>query len=102
MHLGFSGTEVQGTGSDDIGKFSIRGTYTGENGEAMFTKTYVSHVVQYRGFYEQGRIWGVWTLEGLRGGFQIWPSNITEEQQQQIEDAIQRVFRANGLFQDRL
>jgi hypothetical protein len=62
-------------GSDDVGKFIIRGRYTARAGECHWTKTYAgAHDVFYRGFREGKGIWGTWELGPAEtGGFRIWP-----------------------------
>lgn len=74
MHLTFARGKVAGEGNDDIGVFFIRGQYNTTTKECYFTKNYPgSHDVFYRGFREGKGIWGTWELQGLSGGFHIWP-----------------------------
>ena len=75
LHLEFSAGSVSGDGTDDIGRFLIRGKYNTLNRECHWTKTYPgSHDVYYRGFREGKGIWGTWEI-GIfdHGGFHIWP-----------------------------
>ena len=75
LHLDFGGGAVNGDGTDDVGRFLIRGTYDAANRECHWTKTYPgSHDVYYRGFREGKGIWGTWEI-GIfaHGGFHIWP-----------------------------
>jgi len=91
LTLEFAGGIVTGSGNDDIGFFTIVGTYDIQELECNFIKTYPgSHEVSYRGFREGRGIWGVWEIPpGARGGFYIWPVNkmgeeIEEEKKQAI------------------
>jgi hypothetical protein len=82
MNLTFKGSAVTGDGSDDIGKFLIKGTYRPKGREARWWKTYPgSHEVYYRGFYDGKSIWGVWTIQSARGGFRIWPKGLKETEE---------------------
>jgi hypothetical protein len=74
LSLEFAGGSVSGQGSDDIGRFAVRGTYDVESREVRWSKTYVAgDRVHYRGFGEVRGIWGTWVLGGLTGGFHVWP-----------------------------
>jgi hypothetical protein len=74
LALTFTGGRVSGTGSDDFGKFAIRGGYDAGTGECYWTKTYVgAHDVFYKGFKDGSKIWGLWELTIAKGGFTIWP-----------------------------
>ena len=73
MH--FRGGRLSGAGRDGTGAFTLAGTYDVAGGRAAWSKFYGTHVVRYRGFAENGSLWGTWELESGRdgGGFQIWP-----------------------------
>ena len=73
--LTFARGRVSGSGSDDIGRFTIQGKFDGRSGEVYWTKTYIgAHDVFYRGFREGRGIWGLWEIfDSLHGGFHIWP-----------------------------
>ena len=73
MH--FAGGRVTGGGRDPAGRFTLSGRYDTARGTAEWTKSYPSHLVRYRGFAEDGGLWGTWELASGRdgGGFQIWP-----------------------------
>jgi hypothetical protein len=80
LHLTFAHGNLTGEGSDDIGRFVIRGRYDAQEMECHWTKTYLgAHDVYYRGFREGKGIWGTWEI-GLwgRGGFHIWPKGAGE------------------------
>jgi len=80
LHLTFANGSMTGDGSDDVGRFQIKGRYDAGNAECYWTKRYVgAHDVFYRGFREGKGIWGTWEL-GIfgRGGFHIWPRHAGE------------------------
>src|SRR5262245_10415507 len=52
-----------GEGRDWVGTFLIRGLYRVEDGQCLWTKTYVGkHDVHYRGYNEGRGIWGTWEM----------------------------------------
>lgn len=71
--LEFGNGRITGEGRDVVGPFVIDGRYDA-NRECHWTKFYVGqHDVFYAG-RKQGRgIAGTWELNGLRGGFRLWP-----------------------------
>ncbi|HWH70534.1 MAG TPA: hypothetical protein VNT26_14195 [Candidatus Sulfotelmatobacter sp.] len=75
LHLSFAMGRISGHGSDDIGRFTIKGHYETASGECYWTKTYLgAHDVFYRGFREGKGIWGTWEIALYsHGGFHIWP-----------------------------
>jgi hypothetical protein len=76
LTLAFHSGRVLGEGHDEVGPFTIEGRYTGESGECVWSKRYESHEVVYRGYAEEGTIWGTWRIRDseARGGFQLWPA----------------------------
>ena len=74
---------VSGEGSDDVGRFLIKGRYDSATCECYWTKTYIgSHDVFYRGFREGKGIWGTWEISvRAHGGFHIWPRQAGEGEQ---------------------
>ena len=80
LQLHFVNGCVTGDGSDDVGRFLIRGSYDAAKRECYWTKTYPgSHDVFYRGFREGKGIWGTWEIEVFaHGGFHIWPKGEQE------------------------
>lgn len=64
---------ITGSGSDDIGSFSWRGTYNTDALKCTITKHYASHTVFYEGSIDENGIWGTWSLTWGHGGFHIWP-----------------------------
>ena len=75
MTLSFAIGQLLGDGEDDIGRFTIAGSYCVESGIVTWAKTYLgAHTVEYKGYHERGAIWGAWRIgaEGS-GGFKIWP-----------------------------
>ena len=55
---------VYGQGTDVVGFFVTRGECR-ENGDVLFRKQYIgAHSVDYYGKYEDGKVRGMWVLEG--------------------------------------
>lgn len=75
LALTFVSGVIYGQGCDTVGSFKITGSYDASNNECYWTKAYEgSHCVAYRGFYDNGAIWGIWAVSPAHhGGFQIWP-----------------------------
>ena len=97
LNLHFAQGKVEGDGSDDIGRFLVRGRFDTTNRECHWTKTYLgAHDVFYRGFREGKGIWGTWEIGTFsHGGFHIWPRQAGEgeersetEQRSEPVDAI--------------
>jgi hypothetical protein len=80
LHLNFANGSMSGDGTDDVGKFLIKGRYDFATLECHWTKTYVgAHDVFYKGFREGKGIWGTWEIGILNhGGFRIWPRDTAE------------------------
>ena len=104
MHftLNFKDGTVTGTGTDDVGGFSWRGTYNVDSFVVVMTKSYATHNVYYEGMADEIGIYGGWNLlsprqashlksvlgESLKsnnvfaaatGGFHLWPRKGGEE-----------------------
>jgi hypothetical protein len=75
LGLTFANGVIGGDGTDDIGKFVLRGRYDAKSREVHWTKTYLgAHDVFYKGCREGRGIWGTWEIGRFdRGGFHIWP-----------------------------
>ena len=77
LHLRFFKGQISGSGLDEVGGFSIDGTYNDANHEAEWVKCFPDgHQVMYCGFREGPvpGIWGTWQIPGSwSGGFHIWP-----------------------------
>jgi len=91
LTLNFRGGKVDGGGTDQIGGFTIAGTY-GTEGEVEFRKKYSTHTIFYRGKWDGSMIFGTWQL-GKRvvfdhGEFEIWPENeeLGLESVEQVEE----------------
>jgi hypothetical protein len=105
MHftLDFKDGSVTGTGSDDVGGFSWRGTYNTESFAVVMTKSYATHNVYYKGMADTIGIYGRWDLLNAQqtdrlksafgdsfgsftadahGGFHLWPRKGGEEAQE--------------------
>lgn len=70
LRLHFHAGSLTGHGMDDIGKFTVGGTFGST--DCSWTKTYLFHTIAYVGFIEEGRIWGTWSGGSNKGGFMIW------------------------------
>lgn len=75
LTLAFQDGRVFGDGIDDIARFVISGKYDLNTNECYWTKQYIEkHSVFYKGFIEEKRIWGIWSIEEWnKGGFLVWP-----------------------------
>ncbi len=97
MHcrLNFKLGKVHGTGSDDIGPFSWKGTYNKRMLECQLIKTYRNQSkVGYQGHVDENGIWGSWTIgKGDRGGFHLWPKD-TGQQGQEASSASKKKVRS--------
>jgi len=84
LALTFANGLMSGDGTDDIGRFLIKGRYDAANRECYWTKSYIgAHDVYYRGFREGKGIWGTWEITiQQHGGFHIWPKAVGEEEAQ--------------------
>jgi len=81
LELTFADGRLSGAGSDDVGRFLVKGRYDDAMLECWWTKTYPSsHDILYRGFREGKGIWGTWEITAFdHGGFHIWPRRLGEE-----------------------
>jgi hypothetical protein len=72
MSLIINGSAVDGRGIDDVGRFTISGSKTGE--DISWVKSYDTHSIRYRGWEQDGMIMGTWSL-GVwgSGGFLLRP-----------------------------
>jgi hypothetical protein len=79
LDLHFEDGRVSGAGADDVGAFSIRGSYESDSQKVWWRKSYLgAHTVSYSGVLDGGRIYGGWELKipdemHAHGGFKIWP-----------------------------
>ena len=80
LNLTFASGRLDGQGVDNVGRFTIQGSYDAKSLECTWRKSYLgAHTVSYRGFREGKGIWGTWEITNLvegefgRGGFHIWP-----------------------------
>ena len=109
LHLTFVKGNISGDGSDDIGRFLIRGKYSAEDKECYWTKSYVgAHDVFYRGFREGKGIWGTWEIViQCHGGFHIWPRGTAEGESERAAEpapveAVATVEIVGGVREDEL
>ena len=82
--LNFSDGQLSGSGSDNVGGFSWRGSYDKSTMSCTMTKSYSSHQVQYFGQVDENGIWGNWTLGSMRGGFHLWPQKAQGEEEEEV------------------
>lgn len=82
FRLNFRDGKVTGTGTDDVGPFSWRGSYDVVSLAVQLVKQYAGHTVNYRGIADDSGIYGSWELTFARGGFHIWPKKEERENQQ--------------------
>jgi hypothetical protein len=89
LSLTFANGNMSGDGSDDVGKFVVKGGYDSANRECYWTKTYLgAHNVFYRGFREGKGIWGTWEISNYsHGGFHIWPRQTGEGEENICEES---------------
>ena len=80
LNLTFASGRLDGHGVDNVGRFTIQGSYDAKSLECAWRKTYLgAHAVSYRGFREGKGIWGTWEItqfvsgDSGKGGFHIWP-----------------------------
>jgi hypothetical protein len=91
--------KIRGEGLDDIGAFAIEGSVDRSVSVARWGKAYVGrHTVQYSGIYSRGGICGHWTLNGLVGGFWIWPGEAGQSEEsathEELGPPLEAVFSA--------
>jgi hypothetical protein len=95
LQLTFRNGTMTGTGSDCIGRFTVRGRYDRDSRDVRWTKQYVgAHPVHYRGFREIRGIWGVWEIGARRSGFHIWPVGEGEAAAAETEAEVEAPARA--------
>jgi len=88
LNLHFQKQAMKGSGTDDVGAFTIQGSYNTDSLTCQFQKIYSQYKVDYSGEIDENGIWGTWKLRGKQGGFHIWPksdSNVEKEEQTQKE-----------------
>ena len=87
LRLLFAAGVMTGEGRDPVGQFVVDGKYDAAGGECRFVKTYPGrHAVAYTGFNEGKGIWGTWALDGVTGGFHIWPEGMADPTQQTLKE----------------
>ncbi len=83
--LNFKEGIILGSGRDNVGGFSWRGTYDQEKLNCEMVKSYATHTVDYHGRVDENGIWGIWNIGFYKGGFHIWPkSNEENEAQEEV------------------
>jgi hypothetical protein len=77
LRMQFKEGKVTASGSDVVGDFVFTGRYELSDGRCELIKSYLGqHDVEYRGQNQDDGLWlwGVWELDGERGGFHLWPA----------------------------
>ena len=101
LQLTFEAGEIRGDGTDEAGRFFVRGHYDSSSMKCSWTKTYDgAHDVLYRGYREGKGIWGGWEILQLlyrndHGNFHIWPlqsdAETAESESAKMEEAVNAV-----------
>jgi hypothetical protein len=99
LQLNFANGILSGDGSDDVGRFLIKGRYDAATRDCHWTKSYLgSHDVFYKGCREGKGIRGTWEIgQRFRGGFHIWPRASGEEEIQAESTELREPIHAVGL-----
>jgi len=102
MDLTFANGNLSGSGSDDVGRFLIKGRYDESTSECYWTKTYIgAHDVFYGGYREGKGIWGRWEIQStFHGGFHIWPKGAPEGNQDAVHEAESQTVDAVAVGDD--
>ncbi len=89
--LHFQDQTITGSGSDDVGSFSWVGTYDLQSMTCKMTKFYHGrHTVAYDGYIDENGIWGHWNISGFGDGFHIWPTEQTNQNENQEEEVAEK------------
>ena len=74
--LNGGGGHISGHWHDDVGPFTIAGSYDLESRHCWWTKAYSTHTVRYQGSQADRWISGQWEIRAPHvGDFRIWPEN---------------------------
>jgi hypothetical protein len=91
LQLTFEHGKISGSGDDNIGAFTISGSYNDVGLECQWIKQYIGqHQVWYEGGADHHGIWGTWSLFCGSGGFHIWPlqSGVGDEEAMEEEETL--------------
>lgn len=79
LRLEFRERKVSGLGADEVGEFTVAGTYRCGDGKVAWTKRYSgAHDVHYAGIIGPAdEIHGLWALAGEFGEFSLWTRDPT-------------------------
>ncbi len=91
MEITFANGGLVGSGEDNIGRFTLSGTYDESSLDCQWIKQYIGqHAVRYQGGADRHGIWGTWHLHYGSGGFHIWPqlSGPREEESLETEESL--------------
>lgn len=78
LALTIKGAELRGAGMDDIGTFTVLGTWADDGARVTWLKSYPTHSVDYAGAYDGRFIRGGWRLGSGAGTFCLWPDGSGE------------------------
>lgn len=79
LEMSFHDGQLEATGADRVGPFTLAGSYDTANGSCRWIKRYIGrHRVLYEGKHDGRGIWGVWQIRLLglcldQGVFHLWP-----------------------------
>ncbi len=83
-YFSFGESIISGNGTDDISSFTWAGVYN-ESGKVKMVKSYSSHKVLYLGDIDENGIWGTWDIDGIKGGFHLWPKKAESIEEVNVE-----------------
>jgi hypothetical protein len=84
LTITFAHGTLTGNGADAVGRFTVHGSYSTEDGKCRWVKHYLGkHDVFYSGYNEGKGIWGMWDVPNSlsakwSGGFHIWPEGMED------------------------
>ncbi len=90
LMMRFGAGTLEGTGFDDIGPFSLSGTFDMHTMTCTWFKSYRTHQIFYSGHIDENGIWGQWRSHqsemsfSLKGGFHIWPIKQHQEEEAKL------------------
>lgn len=91
MEITFANGRLAGSGEDNIGRFTLAGTYDESSLDCQWIKQYIGqHAVRYQGGADHHGIWGTWHLHYDSSGFHIWPllSGPCEDESLETEESL--------------
>src|SRR5262249_18488789 len=93
IEMVFRDGDLEATGSDRVGPFTVSGSYDVAAGACRWIKQYRGkHQVTYTGVNQGQGIWGAWEITQLwglwrdRGVFHIWPEGMNPAEQTDLTE----------------